>query len=555
MAVLPATAGRVLLLDLRTGRFHQRSQVGHSDAVEPLPVLAAGSPEEAAVLPRDVLDVAARSRRPAWWAQTAKSAPSIWHEPRSTHRLVHPVVRDGTVVVLLDIEGSQPLDVAALGVAAELLNQVFIKIYERRSTLRLLYELQQPVAPNHDRALFYGELATLISKASGMEFVAIREHNKTDDRLVCVAATGLGVERGEFSKLDLSELGQVTSFRAALLGQTVAEPTTIAAHLAWMREMPHLKDVRCFVALPIIVGDDTIGVLSVAARCTYAFSRMELRGFETIANSIGVAIANFKNLHTNADQVRRLAKASAETLGQVLAQAARHEAKRYLDNAQKRLTLVARWLSGKGGVDKDPSEVIKLASADLKRARDSLDKMRTNALISPGQTTVRADVRQLVLDAADQVFGELEDLEITFSAPPAGVFVQVIPEPVQLAFLHLLQNSVNAFHSSKAKKRGRSIDVTVAAAQAGQRAVRIVYADNATGIDITRLTIPDELQQMPWSEAVFERGVTGSSDGTGFGLYLVRTLLAQAGGGTPGTVELVEYRNRVVFAIGLPVAD
>ena len=55
-------------------------------------------------------------------------------------------------------------------------------------------------------------------------------------------------------------------------------------------------------------------------------------------------------------------------------------------------------------------------------------------------------------------------------------------------------------------------------------------------------------------EAIFERGVSGAG-GTGYGLYIVRMLTGLAGGGTPGTIQLIEHRSRVVFALELPAAD
>lgn len=555
MKATGASAGRVFLLDLRTGHFRQRAEIGHDTHPDIPSIPAAGSADTAGAPAQDVLEVSARSRRSAWWARTVKSAPSLWHEPSASRRIVRPVLRDETPIALLDIEGTAPLDLPTLEAVAPLLDQVVAKICERRSTLRLLYELQRPIGTDRSRVEYYGNIAELVTKSSGMEFVAIREFDEEDAVLRCVAAHGLGVEAGQLHDLDLAPLEDYPTFHAALSGETVWESTMAADHLAPLRQMSHLQAVRCFVALPIAVGDDIVGVLSLAARCNYHFSRVELRGFETIANAIGVAIANFKNLHASSDQVRRLASFSAGTLSDLLAQAARHEAKGYLDNAQKLLYIVTKGLADRRPATKEVIADIAHVSQQLKQTRDSLDKMKTNALIKPGQIPARVDVRQLVVDSTGQVSGELAAYNIDVGLPPRGTYVQVIPEAVHLALLHLLQNSITAFQSTKAKKRGRRIDISIAARASENDPVQIVFADNATGIDPARLTIPEELRRMPWEEAIFSRGVTGSSDGTGFGLYLVRTLLAKAGGGTPGSVELLEHRNRVVFAVGLPAAD
>lgn len=552
VAATNAHAGRVLFLDLRTGHFDQRSQVGHGEHVDIPPIPAAGIAEDAGPAPGDILEIAAKSGRPAWYERDSRSAPSRWHEPATQYRLAHPVLRVNTAVALVDLEGERPLSIADLGDTGELLRQVLIRTYERRFTLRLLYELQQPVDVNQTRIDFFDDLARIIRTSSGMEFVAIREYDQEADALQCVAAKGLGVERGEFEELDWLSLDDYPSFRDAVEGKTVAEPTMAAEHLRTLREVPHLKHVRSFAALPIIVGDQVIGVLSVAARCPYEFSRVELRGFETVANAIGVAMANFKNLHVNSERVRRITEQSAGALNDLLAQSARHQAKLQLDNVQKLLYLIAKTLRRR-----DPKNLlteIEAISEQLKTTRETLDKMRTNVLLQPGQSPVRANVREIVLNAAEQVSGELDAYDIDIELP-APFFIQVVPETMTLAFLLLLQNSIHAFTGSKARKRGRQIEVSVAARQAGSNTVRVSFADNATGIDPNRLRIPPELSDMPWEEALFERGVTGTREGTGFGLYLVRTLVDLAGGGTPGTIQLVEHRNRVVFALDLPTAD
>ncbi len=547
-----AHAGRVLFLDLRTGHFHQRSQVGHDAHADIPPIPAAGIADDATSSAGDVLNIAAKSGRPAWYERDSRSAPSVWHEPSTRYRLAHPVLRLNTAVVLIDLEGDSPLSIADLGDTGELLRQVLIRTYERRFTLRLLYELQQPVDVNQTRVEFFDDLARLIRTSSGMEFVAIREYDEETNALQCVAVEGLGVSRGEFEDLDWLSLDEYPSFRDAVEGKTVAEPTMAADHLRTLRAVPHLKHVRSFVALPIIVGGEVIGVLSVAARCPYEFSRIELRGFETVANTIGVAMANFKNLHVNSERVRRISERSAGALNDLLAQSARHEAKLQLDNVQKLLYLIANTFRRR-----DPKELlaeIEAVSEQLKKTRETLDKMRTNVLLQPGQSPVRANIRDIVMNAVEQVSGELDAYAIDV-APPAPFFVQVVPETMTLAFLLLFQNSIHAFRSTKARKRGRQIEISVAAKQAGSKTVRVSFGDNATGIDPNRLRIPPELRDRPWEEAIFERGVSGTSDGTGFGLYLVRTLTGLAGGGTPGTIQLVEHRNRVVFALDLPVAD
>jgi nitrogen fixation/metabolism regulation signal transduction histidine kinase len=225
-----------------------------------------------------------------------------------------------------------------------------------------------------------------------------------------------------------------------------------------------------------------------------------------------------------------------------------------LDNAQKGLLLAKQGAVRQGN---DPGTVgsIEKVSSNLKRAKDSLDKMKSDALVRPNQSPRRIDIREAVIPAMEQVSGELDAGEIEAIPPKQGTFVQVIPEAMILVFLHLFRNSIFAFQSSRAKKSNRQIEITVAARQAGSDIVKVNVADNATGIDHKRLRIPADLKDMRWEEAIFEKRVTGSSQGTGFGLFIVRRLMSVVGGDNRGTIKLVEYRNRVVFSLELPAAD
>ena len=542
----------MLFLNLETGALDQRSQMGHERHPDASGLLVSSHSADAREQPGDLLAVAARSRRRAQWSEgESRTAPSRLHEPSAKHRIVDPVVRGETTIALIDIESRRPINVERLNVQCGLIRGILSYIYERRFTLRLLHELQQPIDVNQTRAEFFDALAALIRASTGMEFVAIREYDREPDALRCVAAVGLAVQRGEFHELDWPRLDDYPSFRQALGGATVVEPTTLASHLKSIRRSPHLKDVRSFVALPILASGETIGVLSVAARCPYTYSRVEARGFETVANSIGVAMANYRNLHASTENVRRLAETGAGALSDLLAQASRHEAKRRIDNVQKQLLLTEEGLELKSPSSAKLIAGVKSASEELKETVEALDKMRTNALIRPNQNPVRANLRELVINSTNQVSGQLDAEEISVSYPPA-TYVQVIPEALTIAFLLLIENSAYAF--KKARKRGRAIEVGVGARQAGAETVRVTIADNATGIDPNRLTIPPEHRSKPWEQAIFETGVTGSN-GTGYGLYLVRTLIKLAGGGAPTAITLLEYRNRVVFGVDLPVAD
>ena len=76
----------------------------------------------------------------------------------------------------------------------------------------------------------------------------------------------------------------------------------------------------------------------------------------------------------------------------------------------------------------------------------------------------------------------------------------------------------------------------------------MVYTDTAGGIDPSTLTVPRSRRDLPLEQLIFEPGVTSKSDGTGFGLWLVRQILNEH----RGSIDLLSHRGGVSFAIQLP---
>jgi signal transduction histidine kinase len=96
----------------------------------------------------------------------------------------------------------------------------------------------------------------------------------------------------------------------------------------------------------------------------------------------------------------------------------------------------------------------------------------------------------------------------------------------------LIDNLMDNARKAKASK------IDFKAARRGQNAVVIKVSDDGLGIDAHRID----------PSKIFERGYTGSSSGTGLGLYSVRQILDTMG----GTIQLVGDGTRADFEIVIP---
>ena len=74
-------------------------------------------------------------------------------------------------------------------------------------------------------------------------------------------------------------------------------------------ENPHLPKTRSEMALPLIVGDDVIGALTVQSVDEAAFHDEDIAALQTMADQLAIAIQN-SNLHKQAERRSRLLKAA-----------------------------------------------------------------------------------------------------------------------------------------------------------------------------------------------------------------------------------------------------
>jgi GAF domain-containing protein len=74
-------------------------------------------------------------------------------------------------------------------------------------------------------------------------------------------------------------------------------------------ENPHLPKTRSEMALPLIVGEDVIGALTVQSTEEAAFHEEDIAALQTMADQLAIAIQN-SNLHKQAERRSRLLKAA-----------------------------------------------------------------------------------------------------------------------------------------------------------------------------------------------------------------------------------------------------
>lgn len=538
-----AHVARFALLSLRNSGFTVEYQYPNAHpAGETIPF---ASIEQARTNSCPVVNAIAFQRVERWDKRQQSKSDILM--PSTTAALVVPILRNGSSLGALILENTSGIAFLEKDLqTAETAVAIAIILLEKRASLDLLKAVQQPIDFYQPLDRFLDDLLVLISEASGMKYIAIRELQPDGVSLRCVAHFGFG--DAERSLFDFTPVSDASSFAKAIGGETVIETDVRAPHLDYIRENPLFRPIKSFVVVPVRVGTSVFGTLSFAAECPYSYSELEIAGFITIANSIGVSISNYRNAESVHEIFVQNARVAISFTALEVAQAARHEARGSLDNCQ---LILAKLLARSSKFPKEEREVVHGTAEELETSLlavvGAIDKIR-NASKLPEMQLHTVKLQQLWNEAIATVAGKISKENVRAHVEGSGE-ISAYPEALRLAFLNLLLNSLDAFHEL-GKKSGRRIVITIDEQSAAAQQVRIRYHDNASGIDPTRLKVPADLakKRLAVRDLIFELGVTSKSSGSGYGLFLVRRILATH----KASIDLVDYKGGVTFDILLP---
>jgi len=422
------------------------------------------------------------------------------------------------------------------------ISTLLLIVYERRFINNMLTKVQEPInfeAIGHEE--FFHNILNIIRFASGMQLIALREF-VNGKNLECLGVTGFGeVDNKDF---DFSENAIPNEFLEVVIeNKTVSVPN--AQEIEWINNSNLLKDVQSFIAIPIRVGSSVFGVLSFATTTYYYFSKTEILALESIANGIGVSIANYRNFNNSKVDIAKYNEAAVSLTGLEIAQATRHEAKDKIDNCQ---FILANLLNAKKDRIIDREDDLDELTRTLEEVKITLNKIKT-ATKPPVKVKQVESIRVIWEQAISALSGRLSNMDVSVRYIGKEPRIEVYPDWLRHAFLNLLLNSMDAFKRG-GKKRGNIISLSVEKFPDDFSKIAMIYQDNAGGIDIKNLDIPieyikfsDDLNRLIFSPNVTSKG----EEGSGWGLYLVRKSIEYHG----GSIDLIKYRGGVSFKIEL----
>ena len=185
------------------------------------------------------------------------------------------------------------------------------RVAERTQNLELAAEVGRSVSQVRDLDVMLKDACDLILKEFDLYYVQVYLTDPSQKNLILEAGTGeVGAQlraRGHSLQLNTGSING----RAAIEKRSVVISDTIES--ATFRPNPLLPDTRGEMAVPLIVGDNVVGVLDMQTTVSGTLNEEVLPAFEALAGQLAVAIQN-ANLVAEADQARAEVEAQARRL-------------------------------------------------------------------------------------------------------------------------------------------------------------------------------------------------------------------------------------------------
>jgi signal transduction histidine kinase len=409
------------------------------------------------------------------------------------------------------------------------------RVAARTRDLRVASEVARQITSLLDPEYLLPQLVERTREAFDLYFVSVFLYQPGARRLLLAAGSGEAGTKmlADGKAYDLDERPSLVALagrerRPVIIGDTAREEF-------WARN-PYLPDTKSEVQLPMIVGDELIGVLGLQARQGERFNDENMVVFATLAEQIGVAVKNSQLFQEQAQLAAELKEAD-KVKTQFLANMS-HELRTPLNAIINNAEMVASGMMGDIGEEQVQllNQSILSSNHLLNLINDVLDISKIQAgklslLIEPD-----VSLNEEIAAITGMLAPQLRDSGVDFiqQVAPNLPRLQADRRRIRQIVLNLLTNAIKFTPSG----------MITLSAFAGDGEVVISVADTGVGI------APD-MQEMIFQPFIQTRDGAKQAEGTGLGLPIVKELVQAH----HGTLRLESEPGRgSTFTITLPAA-
>jgi PAS domain S-box-containing protein len=303
---------------------------------------------------------------------------------------------------------------------------------------------------------------------------------------------------------------------------------------------PLLPDTRSEIALPLLAGDEVVGVLDVQDDAPGRFTKSDIDVLSTLATQIAIALRNaqyFEELQAVAARLREVDRLKSEFLANMS-----HELRTPLNSILGYAEVMLMGIDGELGADmeEDVTAIFENGQQLLRLINDILDLTKIEA----GRMTLNREpleVTPLLEQARSHNLGLLHNQSkpVTLSVVAAPDLPKIEADPIRFAQVlnNLLSNAIKFTDEGRVEVRASYNSET-----------DCVYIDVVdTGVGISE----DDLQGLFQRFHQVDGSSTRRAEGTGLGLAISKHLVDLHG----GTLSVVsEIDEGSTFTISMPAA-
>jgi PAS domain S-box-containing protein len=336
--------------------------------------------------------------------------------------------------------------------------------------------------------------------------------NEKEQVLELAARAGMHAELDpRYARVPLgdSKIGLIARERLPhLTNDVLSDP--LVSDKEWARR----ENIRSFAGYPLMVGDETVGVLAMFAGRELQAS--DLQALATVAHGIALGIQRKRAedaLRTRADDLAELARALERSNTQLdaFAYAASHDLRAPLRGIANLAQWIEEDLAAAGDLRPETREMLELMRTRMHRMEalieGILEYSRAGRVQEP---TARLDMRRVLQEIVD-LMSVPDGATVNIADLPS---IQSPLLPLQQIFMNLIGNALK--HANRPDPA-----VTIAARDAGAF-VEFTVGDNGPGI-------APEYHERIWG--IFQTlAARDKVEGTGIGLSLVKKLVENQGG-------------------------
>jgi len=457
---------------------------------------------------------------------------------------VTQVRQDGTQfdasLTFFSVMGEQGRPVSAATIVRDITGRIQAEAALRRFTvqLRTAADVSAQVNAILDPTALLEAVVPLVQERFSVYHLHVYTLDVERNQLVMQVGSGeagrIMRQRGHGIRLDREP--SLVALAARTQETVVVDDVTLSA--SYMPN-PLLPDTRSEVAIPLLVGDQLVGVLDVQDDQPGRFGQNEVDALRTLAGQIAIALQNarsFEAIELAAERLREVDRLKSEFLANMS-----HELRTPLNSILGYAEVMLMGIDGELNAEmhEDVTAIFENGQHLLKLINDILDLTKIEA----GRmqiTTAPVDVLQALEQATSHNQGLLlkdpKPVTLTVAAPTDLPTITVDP----MRFAQVLNNLVS--NAIKFTDKG---EVSLSAEYDGERDSVVIDVQDS-GVGIAKEDIPKLFQRF--------RQVDGSStrraEGSGLGLAISKHLVEMHGG---DLTVVSEVGVGSTFTILLPV--